>query len=164
MAHFDPDGLLADHVRLFIDQLLTICERVVLVTTSGVGPEGGDWVRARPTLHIMERPNVGHDFMSYRLGLEVAQIDANHEVIVCNDSFVGVTVPLDSVWRRMARKRCDFWGMTWNTEISPHVQSYFMVFRPVVVASPVFRAFWEQVAVLPDKKQVIHSYEVEIGR
>ena len=164
MAHFDPDALLAEHVRRFVDELATVCDRVVLVTTSGVGADGHEWARARPFLEVVQRPNEGHDFMSYRHGLEVARVEPDHEVVICNDSFVGVTTSLSRVWRRMARRRCDFWGLTSNTEIAPHVQSYFMVFRPPVVASEVFRSFWGEVAVLPDKKQVIHSYEVGLSR
>lgn len=164
MAHFDPDAQLADHVRRLVDQLAEMCSRVVLVTTSGIGPDGAAWAAERPELEVVQRPNVGHDFMSYRLGLEVAQVDGSSEVVICNDSFVGITVPLASVWQRMARRRCDFWGITRSTEISPHVQSYFVVFRPGVTASPDFHAFWDAVEVLPDKKDVIHSYEVGLSR
>jgi rhamnosyltransferase len=164
MAHFDPDGQLAPHARRFVDQLATVCDRVILVTTSGLGRDGERWAATRPHVEVVQRPNVGHDFMSYRYGLEVAHVESGHEVVLCNDSFVGTTVPLLRIWKRMQRRRCGFWGLTSNTEIAPHVQSYFMVFRHEAAGSEAFRSFWEGVTVLPDKKQVIHSYEVGLSR
>lgn len=164
MAHFDPDAQLADHTKRFIEQLIGVCDKVILVTTSGLDPRSQLWAESQAPLTVIERPNEGYDFMSYRTGLEAAALSEATELVVCNDSFVGMTSSLRRIWRTMARKRCDFWGITMNAEIAPHVQSYFMVFRPGVAMSAAFRSFWSNVRVLPTKTDVIHAYEIGLSQ
>ena len=160
MAHFDPGAQVAPHVRRFVGQLLQACDEVTLVSTSGVGDDGRAWASEQPRLCLIERENVGYDFVSYATGLAASKTTADTEVVFCNDSFVGLTVPIGQVWQRMQASRADFWGMTQSTELGRHVQSYFLVCRPQVVASAAFADFWAGVAVLPDKWAVVREYEV----
>jgi lipopolysaccharide biosynthesis protein len=36
----------------------------------------------------------------------------------------------------------DFWGLTHTDRVAPHVHSFFVAFRPWVVASQTFGRFW----------------------
>lgn len=172
MAHFDPGVQLAPHVRRFLREVTLMSDETTLVTTSGVGAEGLAWAESHG-VRVLERENVGHDFMSYQMGLAQSTIDDDTEVLVCNDSFVGTTIPLPEIWRRMAGSPANLWGMTSSLEqlrypdgttregpVTEHVQSYFLVFRPGVGTSAAFRTFWGDVAPLPDKLAVIDRYEI----
>ena len=53
----------------------------------------------------------------------------------------------------------DFWGMTENWELCRHIQSYFLVFRRPVLASPALPTFFESVLPFRNKKNVILAYE-----
>ena len=57
-------------------------------------------------------------------------------MLICNDSVVGPMRPFAEILgQRRAPRDADFWGMTSSNEISPHVQSWFVVFERPVIAS-----------------------------
>lgn len=175
MAHFDAGQQLAPHVRRFIEQVLGWCDELTVVSTSGVGDDAQRWARIHPTLTILERENVGYDFLSYRYGLDASRIDGDTEVLICNDSFVGTTIPMADIWRPMDRSPARFWGMTASHERvrvpdgseragRRHIQSYFVVFKAGVAVSDPFRTFWEGVVPHDEKWSVIDANEVGLSR
>ena len=163
MAHYDPDGDVATHTRRHIEALAADVAEVVVVSTADLGPAEAAWIGERATL--VRRENFGYDFLSYATGLERAgDLSRFDEVIVCNDSFVGPLVPYRELFSAMAPRAVDFWGLTASRRVSPHVQSFFVAFRPWVVASRSFRQFWARMIPLSDRRQVILQYEVGLTR
>jgi rhamnosyltransferase len=163
MATFDPRGTLGPHVRRQVDALAGSVDDVVVVSTSTLDDEARRFLAAR--VRLVERANTGYDFLSYRAGLEaVGDLTAYDEVTVCNDSCVGPLVPYAEVFATMAGRPADFWGLTETDRVRHHVQSFFVTFRPAVLASPAFASFWDGVEVLPDRSQVIRRYEVGLSR
>ena len=163
MAHFDVDGEIAPHARRHVEALREVAIRLVVVTTSQLTDEARDWLAARGEL--IERANLGYDFMSYKAGLEHAgDLSRYDEVVLCNDSFVGPLVSYQDVFAAMEDRRTDFWGMTRSDRIDRHLQSYFLVFRQSVVSSVVFRRFWDEMVPLPKRRLVIRKYEVGLTR
>ena len=51
-----------------------------------------------------------------------------------------------------------------SRRIHPHLQSFFVVFRPWVVRSRTFRDFWSGMVPVSDRQVVIHRYEVGLTR
>jgi len=47
MAHYDPDGLVAPHVRHNIEALCKVADRVVVVSTADLQPAEAQWLRSR---------------------------------------------------------------------------------------------------------------------
>lgn len=164
VAHFDFDGELAPYVRRLVSELLTVCERVALVSSSGIDPGGLEWVSAQPDVIFVDRPNAGYDFKSFHVGLEALGPLDGTEVVLCNDSFFGPLIPFRSVMNRMAERDVDFWGMTASDEIEPHVQSYFLVVRPQVAASPAFAAFWSALGTPANRAEAIERGEMRLSR
>lgn len=159
MAHFDPDGAIAPHALRHIEALRAIADHVVVVSTANLTKSARELLSRHATL--IERPNYGYDFLSYRVGLaEGGEIGLFDEVVLCNDTFVGPLRPYPQIFAEMDARPVDFWGLTQNRRIAPHVQSFFVVFRPWVVASKAFTRFWADMIPLSDRKQVIHRYEV----
>lgn len=52
------------------------------------------------------------------------------ELVFCNDSCYPPLKPFSLVFSEMQKRECDFWGLTKNHEISPHIQSFFSLSPP----------------------------------
>lgn len=162
-AHFDPGGAVAPHVERYLAALREATDRVVIVSTAALDDA------ARATLsaygELVERENVGYDFYSWKTGLDHAgDWAAFDRVLICNDSVVGPMRPFAEILGKGAPKDVDFWGMTSSNEISPHVQSWFVVFERPVIASGLLHAFWRAMEPVSSRYVVIRRYEVGLSR
>ena len=159
MAHFDYDGHVAPHVQRHVEALADAVDDLVVVSTADLTEESEAWLSEMAT--VLRRPNYGYDFLSYRTGLSHGgDLSAYDEVTVCNDSFVGPVVPYASIFGTMSDRPVDFWGYTHTERVAPHIQSFFVTFRPWVVRSKAFSSFWSDMIPLSDRRQVILRYEV----
>ncbi|WP_460798001.1 rhamnan synthesis F family protein [Nocardioides pacificus] len=159
MAHYDPRGELGPHVRRQVEALVSAVDDVSVVTTVELTGEARGWLRER--CRLIERPNYGYDFFSYKVGLEQAgDLTRYDEVIVCNDSYVGPLTPYPRMFEAMAERPVDFWGFTASERVQHHLQSFFVAFRPWVVESQAFGTFWAEMAPLPNRTAVIVNYEI----
>ena len=162
-AHFDPGGAVAPHVERYLAALRDAVDRVVIVSTA----ELDDAARATLSAHgeLVERENVGYDFYSWKTGLDHAgDWDAYDRVLICNDSVVGPMRPFAEILGKGAPKDVDFWGMTSSNEISPHVQSWFVVFERPVITSGLLHAFWRAMEPVSSRFDVIRRYEVGLSK
>lgn len=161
MAHYDPRGMLAPHVRRQVLALAGAVDDVVVVSTAALDDEARRFLSRHARL--LERENTGYDFLSYRAGLDSCDLEAYDEVTVCNDSYVPLA-DYAEVYAAMAPRAADFWGLSETDRVKHHVQSFFVTFRPATVTSAAFRDFWAGVEVLPDRATVIRRYEVGLSR
>jgi rhamnosyltransferase len=162
-AHFDPDGLVAPHVTRHLEALSTVCDRITVVSTAALTPEGRRTLREHGEL--LERPNEGYDFGSWQAGV----LDSVHwarppRLIIANDSTVGPLRPLARMLDEMSDTDADVWGAALSEEYGTHLQSFFLVCDPRVVGGPYFRAFWESIQPLDRRWFVIHRYELGLSR
>lgn len=163
MAHYDPEGLVRPHARRQVEALVADVEDVLVVSTAALTDDSRRWLAARARL--VERANYGYDFFSYKVGLDAAgDLAAYDEVIVCNDSYVGPLRPYSRILADMAARPVDFWGFAQSTRIKPHVQSFFVAFRPWTVASRAFRRFWSEMQPISDRSKVIRRYEIGMSQ
>ena len=164
MANYDSLGLLPLHVRHQIDDLAAFCDRLVVVSTTEYADEAdADWIRERATL--VRRDNIGYDFYGWKTGLdlvgdEVADYDY---VVTCNDSYVGPLRPFAEIFAEMEDRPLDAWGFNHSLRRAPHIQSFFIAYRPWVVRSRAFRAFWDRMEPVSDRMQVIGRYEIGLS-
>lgn len=162
-AHFDPGGAVAPHVERYVAALGAAVDRLVVVSTAELDDAGRAALRAHGEL--VERENVGYDFYSWKTGLDhVGDWDGFERVLICNDSVVGPMRPLAEILGPRAPGHADFWGMTSSHEISPHVQSWFVVFEQPVIASGLLHGFWRAMTPVSDRYVVIRRYEVGLSR
>ena len=163
MAHYDVAGELRPHVRGQVDSLADSFERVVVCTTAPLKDSARAWLSERAEL--VERANYGYDFFSYKVGLDaVGDLSGFDEVVVCNDSYVFAHDNYDRIIEEMRHRPCDFWGLTAANRVAPHIQSFFIAFRPWVVTSRTFRTFWEEMEPISRRRQVIRRYEIGMSR
>jgi rhamnosyltransferase len=162
MAHFDPDGSIGPHAQRQVAALASSVDDLVVVSTSDLTAGAREFLGSQA--RVIERPNVGYDFLSYKVGLESADLSAYDEVTICNDSYVGPLTDYAVIFDRMSSKQVDFWGLTETDRVSHHVQSFFITFRPRVLASREFGVFWSEVVPLSSRYKVIRRYEVGLSR
>ncbi len=162
-AHFDRRDEVKRYVTHFLARLREACDRVIFVTNSALTDHELD--KVRPYCEgVIQRNNVGFDFAMWAEALRGVDLGDYDELVLANSSVFGPVGPLDSIFRAMSASSCDFWGATESDEISPHLQSYFLVFRSRVLRSSAFDAFFRSVLPYRDKWQVTLSYELGLSR
>ena len=140
-ATFDTDGLAAPFVE---DQLVAYRQLGFQTLVIDTSPQpSGERIAAwqRSSTAWQWRANVGYDFMSYRVGLDVllgkfglslAQLD----LLLTNDSCYGPYSSLADIFKKFDAAPRDgkrVFGMTDSEEKGYHLQSYWMYFRSDVV-------------------------------
>lgn len=124
---------------------------------------------------IFYRKNIGWDSGAFKDALfdfigwnRVLNYD---ELILINDSFF-VFSSLDAVFKQMAAVDCDYWGMTRHPggeisnpryEFSEHIQSYFLVFRNMLLHSDAFVKFWKQLQYPNTYREAVINYEIQLN-
>ena len=163
LVHYDPHGMVADHVRHTIDTLRPAADRLVFVTTADLQPAAR--ARLDTVDDVIARPNTGYDFYSWRTGLLANPDWPDHDrVILANDSIVGPLAPAASLLDHMAATGAGAYGITISHQYLTHLQSYFMAFAPTLLRNPYFHAFWHAMPAIDDRERVIDEYELGLAR
>lgn len=164
-AHYDRDGIVDDYVVYYLSKLHGIGCEIVFVTTAGeLAKEEIDKIRPYCS-KVLERENFGHDFGSWKAGLEsVANLKAYDRVIIANDSVYGPIQSLEAVFEKMSGSGADFWGITDSPRYAHHLQSYFVAFERHVVESEAFAKFWQSYSHYKHKNIVVLVGEVGLSR
>jgi len=161
-AHYDADGIVDTYVLAYLGALRQLVDHLVCVSAAPLLPEEEKKLTSFCD-RLIVRPNEGYDFMSYKEGLATLDVGSYDQIVLCNDSVYGPMFDLSEVFEEMARRRCDVWGMTESKEITPHLQSYFLVFERPALQSPAFESFWSKVGILSAKEEVILRYEAGLS-
>lgn len=162
MAHYDASGEVAPHALRNMAAWEGVADRLLVVSTARLRDEARAAIEKRADL--VQRANYGYDFYSWKVGLDDAgDLSGYDEVVICNDSYVGPLVPYADLLDAMRDRPVDFWGITRSRRRRPHVQSFFVAFRPWVVRSPAFRRFWRSMVPVSDRLEVITRYELGLS-
>ncbi len=112
------------------------------------------------------RRNSGYDFGAWSHALRIyPQVYGAAAVYLINDSMFGpsTAAAFAQMMKRIRRIDADLIGLTENLEYCWHLQSYFLVLRPRLLASEALRAFLDGVAPLDDKDDLIRAYELRMA-
>lgn len=162
----DGDGYLGYHSKMF-QALKNLGFFVLAIHTSNAPtrfrPDGFCNASVQPDITIV-RSNVGYDFGSYMLGLNIVYRfnRTDSDVLLVNDSSFGPLHSLEAVFDKMSREEYDFWGIVDSYEHVYHLQSFFLLFTPKVLNSSVFRDYVECYGYPSEKSQVIEGGELKI--
>lgn len=165
-AAWDGNGYVDKADLYYIRALKEVVDNVIYVCDNGLVAGEAEKL-SREVCCILAASHGEYDFGSYKRGFAYAQnyglLDGVEELIFCNDSCYAPVHPFKPVFDEMQGKKCDFWGITENTEFSRHIQSYFMVFRPQVFQSKVFNQFITGITAQKTVQDVIENYEVGLS-
>lgn len=161
LAQWSPDGRVAPYVLAYLRQLAALGYRTVLCAGREPAPVAA-WTRLCDAALWRDCP--GYDFTSWKAALEAfPSLFEAEELLFTNDSVFGPVRPLAPLHQGMAGVDCDFWGLLESREAMPHLQSYYLVFRPGAIRHPAFAAFWDAVESCPDKRRIVQRCEIPLG-
>jgi lipopolysaccharide biosynthesis protein len=162
-AHFDKDDKIADYVLRYLGEIKRLGFLVVFISSARIG--GSDLERVRGCCDdIMLRENAGLDFGSWSAGLAKHRHAIGGRLLLANDSVYGPIGSLATALDRLTATPADFYGMVESLEPSPHLQSWFLLFEPWVVASEAFAAHLSQPFARMNKRQIIRNGEIALSR
>jgi rhamnosyltransferase len=164
VAHFDPAGRVARHLRGLVSHLASL-GRVVFVSTRLSADE--ERTLHAPGVEVITRANEGYDFYSYRRGIEaLGDLAACDSLTVLNSSFVCLDpATLTTRFFGRSRPQVDVLGLTSNYEYAAHLQSYWLSFETRgALDSPAFASFWRDMEPISDRDLVIPRYEVGLSQ
>jgi lipopolysaccharide biosynthesis protein len=161
-AHHGRSPQVAGYVFYCLQCIAELGFEVCLVSNSEISPDSAAALQ-KICARVIVRENTGMDFSMWQRGLAEYDLAQWDELLLTNSSMVGPLQPLDALWKNPNVADGDFWGLTDNDELKPHLSSYFLVFRQPVLRSDRFRAFWPTVLPYRNRSQVIFSYELGLS-
>lgn len=170
---YDRENIVDSYIIHMLKELRTCCTYLLVICNSESDWQGEDigFYADR----VICRGNVGYDAGGYKDALcdyigwsGIAEYD---ELILLNDSFYGPFYAMKKMFDIMCTVVADFWGLTRSKagmtrdgmQYEEHIQSYFLVFRKMVIVSSTFRAFWEQMEYPQDMGEAIRDFEIGIN-
>ena len=168
-AAFSPDGRIPERDLLYLKGLREVCDNMVYVANSPLLPGEEEKLLGLASAAVF-RWHGGYDFGSYRIGLHMARErgwlapDRCHELVFANSSCYGPVRPFSEMFGAMERRRADFWGLTFNTQRSgsPHLQSFFLVFRRPVLDSGALEDFFAERPERATRSEAIDRFEIQL--
>lgn len=162
-AHYDDSDTIQNYVVHALHSLNNISDTIIFISTSRLSDSELDKIAPYIAKSIL-LDNVGFDFFMWKQGLLQINYSEYDDIILTNSSIYGPLWDISSVFDKMDKVPCDFWGLTDNYELEWHLQSYFIVFKRNTHSSQAFRNFWDSVLPYSNKNQVIRSYEIGLSQ
>lgn len=165
VAHFDPDNRLDPTFVIVLETLIDLCEKVILVTASELSPleaPTGD------NITIVQRPNIGYDFYSYRVGLDlIRSLGGCDRFFLVNSSFLVLE---RKVFRSTLNAMIDKLGdasvvaITESYQLEWHLQSYLLLFRGDILTDTWFIKWRQRIEPQNTKLETIIQGEFGLSR
>ena len=166
LAHWSDDERVSRSTCTLVSELQSHGYRVVACSASEfVGPLAWDDTVDTSCLTVLRKPNVGYDFGSWSVVLDVIpEIAAAERVLLVNDSTLGPFTALAPVLEKFDATAADVWALTDTDQFGHHLQSYFLGFCGGVLADRTLAAFWANIRHHREKIQIILQNEVALGQ
>lgn len=113
---------------------------------------------------IGRRENRGYDFGTWAVALaRFPQLGNKPFVLLTNDSLAGPFTSIQPMLERACYEgRADVVAATMSSQVKPHLQSYFMMFRGGILAESALSLFFSRVRVEKSKEDVVLHNELEL--
>ncbi len=163
IAHFHPDGRVADNMVDLVKHLAEKAGNVVFVST-GIGDAAIEALA--PYAEIIRRDNFGYDFWSYKIGIDtLGERRGLEKILLLNSSFVATDPEALTAHFLVPEGEPLIRGLTISNEKTPHVQSYLFSFETrELINSSAFEEWWGNMRPLDERAQIISKYEFGMSR
>lgn len=176
-AHWDRDNIIDDYVIYYLNALKEVCRQIIFVSDCDLEESETKKLNGIADF-ILAKKHGEYDFGSYKRGFLFAKEKGLEfdELVFVNDSCYGPFYSLVPIFEKMAKKKCDFWGMTQNyfgikyqnnvqvATKDAHLQSYFLVFKRNAAISKVFEEFINSIKQEKSKELVVINYEIKLSK
>ena len=172
--HFDADGVVDDTVGTLLEGVLPHLERLVVVVNGALDDDGAARLAALGA-EIVVRENEGFDSWAYKTAIEHVGWDdlaSYDELVMFNFTILGPVASFDAMFADMEARDLDYWGVTvhhgapfdpWGLLDQPflplHLQSHWIAVRRSMLASAVFRDYWDSLPPIPDYAHAVAKHE-----
>lgn len=166
-AHFDPHGIVDPYVAYYLKALHGLGACIVFVSGSPtLAPESVAAIRSL-CAGIYTRRTLSLDFGSWHLAWRMLEqrgwsLDQFDRFVVANDSVFGPLFPLEEMWNSF--HDADMYGAVENTQMAPHLQSFFLAWDLNSRTRPFLNDFWNDFQYVVHKGLLIWRYEVGLSR
>lgn len=163
-AHFHQDGFFADHVLTYLAALKQAGFATVVLSTASLAA-GEESKLAGLVAGLIRRENVGLDFGGW---IEACRrffpIEADL-LLLANDSVYAPIGDLSAFIAALCVREWDFSGAVESLEDAPHLQSWFLLFRPAAYRSAAFASLMTApMRRFDSKRALVDHYEVGLTR
>ena len=164
-SNYDGESIVKESVYYYLQQLKMAGFDTVFISTSAT-IAGSDLEKlAGYCIRIINRENRGFDFYSWKVGMEAyPQYHEHAGLLLANDSVFGPLFDFGDIITRLENCDADIVGMTESLRYHPHLQSYFIYCKRLVVLSKEFINFFDHVKATQLKSAVIRKYEVGLAQ
>jgi lipopolysaccharide biosynthesis protein len=166
-AHFDLQGVVDPYVAHYLKALHGLGATIVFVSGSPtLVPDSVTPIRAL-CAGIYTRRTLSLDFGSWHLAWCILQergwsLDQFDRFVLANDSVFGPLFPIEEMWGSF--NNADMYGAIENTQMVPHLQSFFLAWDLNSRTRPFLDEFWGDFEYVVHKPTVIWRYEIGLSR
>ena len=166
-AHFDLHGLVDPYVAYYLEALHRLGATIVFVSGSPtLMPESVAPIRSL-CAGIYTRRTLSLDFGSWHLAWCILRqrgwsLDQFDRLVIANDSVFGPLFPIEEMWSSF--HDADMYGAIENTQIDPHLQSFFLAWDLNSRSRPFIEDFWNDFQYVVHKGSLIWRSEVGLSR
>ena len=145
-AHFDPQGIVDPYVAYYLKALHGLGATIVFVSGSPtLTPESVAPIRSL-CAGIYTRRTLSLDFGSWHLAWCILRqrgwsLDHFDRFVIANDSVFGPLFPIEEMWSSF--HDADMYGAIENTQMVPHLQSFFLAWDLNSRTRPFLNDFWD---------------------
>jgi len=158
-AHHTNDGKITKSVARQLENW-NDCDWPVVVVDSS--PEELPWP---DYVTLIRKPNIGSDFGSWSVGLHtMPHLYDIKKILFANSGVVGPFWSFSNLLRDFEETEKDVWGLTTNSDIDWHIQTYWFGFSNGTLRRQPMKDFWEGIKLQPTKAHIIVAYEVGMSR
>jgi lipopolysaccharide biosynthesis protein len=164
VAHYDYISKFSDSFCVTVNTLLIECSLVIVVSTSPKCPVS-PWATDR--VMVISRPNIGYDFFSYKVGIDLAVNFQPQTLILTNSSYVVThsTRFLGAIRMSIELSKINgLVGFTSSRQHYRHLQSYFFCLNSSVFKANFFQSWVDEIWPVDSKLALIQKYELSFTR
>ena len=154
-SFYSSAGIVRSFVFYYLEKLAEIADVVVIVNGSLQAESKA--LLEKNGYRVFCRENTGFDFGAWKeflLSEDREFFRQYDELILCNCSCYGPVYPFSMIFEEMEKSECDFWGLyrhpglkDGKLNISPHIQSYFLVIRSRLFHDDCFREYFADLSL-----------------
>ncbi|MCH4168067.1 MAG: glycosyltransferase [Streptococcaceae bacterium] len=174
---YESEARLQTYKVLFLEALAKLSKHVLIVVNGTLPPADIDILKQYG--EVVARANEGYDTAAFKYGIEYlgqAELAKFDQLLLVNDTNVGPFYSLESIFKQMAAKHLDFWGVSYGepqadfTSYNPygiipvHLQSYFLVIEKSLLSSSAFSNYWHQLGETNSRNKAIGKHETVFTR
>jgi lipopolysaccharide biosynthesis protein len=162
-AHYDNQDRLADYVWYGLEELRKCGFDIIFVSTSDLDQVTKNHLRTLCT-DVIVRENAGLDFGSWCSAFQKHGGNVRGRLLLLNDSVYGPLFSLQSTLADLTRRSADFYGMVESLDITPHLQSWFVLFENRVISHPALGEALMQPFGQMTKREIIEQGEIGLSQ